>query len=292
MKINGIFKIIANTLLLYISVLSSSCVSVKYLYYYDLAYGSEQRQKLDLYIPRKKTGEVGLILSIHGGGWTSGDKEVYRDANAYYSGELDYVAAAINYRFASASVDAFDIMDDITSALSFIKARALRKNININKVLLTGLSAGGHLALLYAYSRVEEAPIKPTAVMSLSGPVDLTNKDYVSLPIWQYAIYPLFSNVSGYAFDASTYETAIPYLEAVSPLNYVDSHTVPTIIAHAPNDPIVPFSEAQRLNDKLTEEGVEHDFFVFLNSGHTLQNDPLIYQESQEALLDYAQRYI
>ena len=42
--------------------------------YRNLSYGSHERQVLDLNIPKENDGEIGLILSIHGGGWVGGDK--------------------------------------------------------------------------------------------------------------------------------------------------------------------------------------------------------------------------
>ena len=46
----------------------------------NLAYGSHERQVMDLYLPQENDGEVGLILFIHGGGWIQGNKDEYAEA--------------------------------------------------------------------------------------------------------------------------------------------------------------------------------------------------------------------
>ena len=51
-----------------------------YTVYFDCAYGSEERQVMDLYIPKNYTGDAGLMLFIHGGAWIAGDKEAYESA--------------------------------------------------------------------------------------------------------------------------------------------------------------------------------------------------------------------
>ena len=45
----------------------------------NMVYGAGERQVLDLYLPRKAEGDIGLILFLHGGAWIGGDKESYRD---------------------------------------------------------------------------------------------------------------------------------------------------------------------------------------------------------------------
>ena len=146
--------------------------------YANLAYGKEQRQFVDLAIPKDNDGEVGLILFIHGGGWLAGDKESYKDALSNSANNFGYAAAALNYRYLSKNVDMFDIADDIDSALAVIKDKAKERGVEINKVILTGGSAGAHLSMFYAYSRKDTAPITPVAVCSYSGPTDLYDDNF------------------------------------------------------------------------------------------------------------------
>ena len=119
----------------------------------NMSYGKHERQVLALAIPKDNDGEVGLILYIHGGGWIMGDKEGYMDALSNTANNFGYAAAALNYGYLGKNVSMHDIAEDIDSALSVIKKKAKEKGVEINKVLLTGGSAGGHLSMFYAYSR-------------------------------------------------------------------------------------------------------------------------------------------
>ena len=111
--------------------------------YRDLSYGSYgERNLLDLNIPKENDGEIGLVLFIHGGGWIGGDKSIYEAGIEAASEKYGFAAAAINYRYISEDVDMYDILDDIEAALALIKEKGKENGVDINKVLLTGGSAG------------------------------------------------------------------------------------------------------------------------------------------------------
>ena len=45
--------------------------------FFDLSYGTHERQVVDLFVPENASGDLGLVLLIHGGAWIAGDKESY-----------------------------------------------------------------------------------------------------------------------------------------------------------------------------------------------------------------------
>ena len=143
--------------------------------YINVSYGTHERNYLDLVIPKGDNVPSGMILYVHGGGWHGGDKEIYTDT-LKSNAKRGYISAAINYRYADGKrATCEEILDDIDSALKTVKSICAEKGITVDKVMLTGGSAGGHLSLMYAYARVETAPITPVAVVSYSGPTDLTD---------------------------------------------------------------------------------------------------------------------
>ena len=263
--------------------------------YTDAAYGDEERQILDLYIPKESDGTIGLVLMIHGGAWIAGDKNAYgADVLRYVSEDVGLAAAAINYRYLSETVNLHDIIDDIDLALQFIKEKGEENGVTIDKAMLTGTSAGAHLSLLYAYSMKDTAPITPACVVSYCGPTDLADinfyygnnmgdTDYVCL---------LMSYACGKYFTIDTKDEAAAELASVSPITYVDENTVPTVIAHGTKDVTVPFSNAEALDAKLTEYGVTHDFVVYPNSDHSLANDPDCSEQVNSLMFDYAIAYL
>src|SRR3954454_2330334 len=138
----------------------------------DVAYGKDSLQRMDIYLPAGRTSNVtkSLIL-IHGGGWNSGDKSnfaVYIDS---FKHRLpDYAIFNINYRLVSSN-HIFPVQEnDVKAAVNFITTHAEEFEINKNKLVLVGASAGAHLALLQAYKNTEP---KIKAVVDFFGPTDL-----------------------------------------------------------------------------------------------------------------------
>ena len=263
--------------------------------YQNLAYGEHERQNLDLYIPKKHDGEVGLILMIHGGAWIAGDKSSYSEAIKNWSDNHGYVAASINYRYLSYEVSFDDILDDIESALYCIKAKAAEKGINIDKMLLSGHSAGGHLSMLYAYARKASSPIAPAAVVNDSGPTDLLDPNFHNEKATD-DLKNLYTQIASLVYgEPLTLEQAYlanDLLKKASPLYYIDANTVPTVVNHGMKDEIVPYSNAVSLESKLAECGVAHIMNPYPNSGHGLESDPEVKAKSSVDFIEYAKTYL
>lgn len=261
--------------------------------YRDVSYGEHQRHTLNLSLPTSKE-ENGLVLLIHGGAWIGGDKAEFDSRLEKISNNMGYACASVNYRYISDDTDLLDIMDDIQAAVAVIKDLAADNGVNLNKMLLSGGSAGGHLSMLYAYSRDEVSAIKPAAVVSYCGPTDLSDDAYYfdnGLGDGEF-VAKLLSWACGYEHSFATRNEAKEALWTVSPLKYVDENTVPTVINHGVVDDIVPFSNAQALNAKMTELGIEHVFNAYPNSGHGLNNDAYNQDYAEKLFNEYIITYL
>lgn len=260
----------------------------------DLSYGTHERNVLDLYVPKENDGEIGLVLFIHGGAWIMGDKSGYESTAKNAAINYGYATASINYRYISETVSILDIIDDIDLALECIKEKGNELGVNINKVLLTGDSAGGHLSLLYAYKRGDSAPIKPAAVVSNSGPTNLTDEAFYinnSMGSEEY-IASLFSYACGVNFTYAQRAEAQAALALVSPITYVSEKSVPTVINHGMKDTIVPYSNALALDKALTAAGVTHELNSYPNSNHDLGDDKANKEIASKLLIEYAETYL
>ncbi len=247
----------------------------------------DKRQSFDLVIPQGLNSNAGLVMCIYGGGWVMGDKSEYHNNLIKLCREKGVAAAALNYRYVSETTGFDDELDDISSALAAIKAEGEKRGIVFDRVLLNGISAGGHLALLYAYSRKDTAPVKPVCVVSLCGPSDFEYEFYYSREnaVTKEAGPDYFREIIGRgigrSFAADEIDDVRPALKKRSPVNYVDRNTVPTVFGHGDRDDIVPLRNAIELDKKLTECGVEHSFVPFPDSGHPCEN-----KESMKKLMD------
>lgn len=269
----------------------------KSYHYMNEKYGTDTRQSMNLYIPKDTdNGTCGLILFIHGGAWIAGNKEDAFDKKTfnYISDDLKIAAASISYRYISETTSLNDIMDDIDLALKAIKEKGEEKGIKINRVMLTGPSAGAHLSMLYAYSRKDTAPITPSCVVSYCGPTNLADKNFYygnDMGSTDF-MCQLMSCACGYQFTEVGDENALPYLEKVSPLTYVNSNTVPTAFAHGLKDTTVPYSNATALENAFKQYGVKYDFVTYPNSSHSLTDDPDCKKQMDDLMYNYAMAYV
>ena len=262
--------------------------------FFDMSYGTHERQVVDLCIPEEASGDLGLVLFIHGGAWIAGDKESYSEGMNYGASELGVATAALNYRYISEDVDLLDVLDDIDAALAEIRKKGAEVGVNINRVLLTGDSAGGHLSLLYAYARKNTAPVTPVAVISNSGPTDLYDDNFYHNNALgdKAAISDLMSKACGQRFSYENKDDAKNALYSVSPIAYVSADSVPTVINHGNADTIVPFSNAQTLDALLTQYGVEHVLNVYNGADHDLGKDDAAKDRADELLFGYIDRFL
>lgn len=142
------------------------------------------RETLTLYAPKqadidahKKDGN-GIILLIHGGSWTSGEKESMLTGARDWA-DRGYFAVTINHTYGGRKYDNgdtvtfLDIQNEINQAMQKVKDMSDEYGWNINKCATNGYSSGSHLAAWYAYDKGNEkdAPIPVVCTFSMVGPM-------------------------------------------------------------------------------------------------------------------------
>ena len=115
----------------------------------DIAYGPEDWQKIDLYLPEASAGaEFPTLLFMHGGYWTHGYKEwLGFMAPAFVS--LPAIFISVGYRLAPAAQYPA-ALDDCLSALAWVYKHISHYGGDPRRLFIGGHSAGGHLAALAA----------------------------------------------------------------------------------------------------------------------------------------------
>ena len=264
----------------------------------DMAYGTGEREKMDIAYPKNASGKVDVVLNLHGGAWVAGDKSTYNN-ETLYTAKLGYIGVQMNYSYISDTVHCDTLLDEITMALKAVKADAANRGITIEHYAIRGQSAGAHLATLYAYSRGNESGIEPAFVINQCGPNAL---EYISMLSTIFSagtlgtteyISSLFTNLCGVTVTTDNLETAEvkAALEQVSATHFV-STAVPTITCHGTLDTIVPYVNATILDGLLASNGVEHYLFTYPTSGHTLQGNSDLDEQACQMALDWCAKYL
>ncbi len=267
---------------------------VKYDKYTNLSYGSHQNQVLDLYLPQDDKDDVALMLYIHGGSWNGGDKSAYNDFCKTTTGNYGYASATMNYRLLTTKGDVTykNMLDDIDSAITYIINTAAEKGAEITQIGIAGASAGGHLALLYAYTHYNQSKVPIKFCVSKVGPSDFTDTAFFAENMDNsFDRYALISALIGETVTKDNFTTMTASLSAASPLSHVTSDVPPTLMAYGQKDTLVPFSNGTALHNALKTAGVPCDFYDFPNSGHDLMDDPSVSDAYVGAIADYAKTY-
>ncbi len=105
----------------------------------DIPYGPDERHRIDLWLAEGE-GPRPLLVYIHGGGWTTGDKSL-RGPDLKPFLDRGISCAAINYRLTGAAPLPAPV-HDAARAIQFIKFWAREWNLNPERIALTGGSAG------------------------------------------------------------------------------------------------------------------------------------------------------
>jgi acetyl esterase/lipase len=254
--------IVVPATLLVLIILSSCSEKVKEEFVYDteqsftfrdVKYGSDARQAMNVFLPANRNRKsTGVIILIHGGGWNSGKKDDFDTfAGAFSANKI--AAVTINYRYADAAKNSgyTEILKDIQDALKCISDSANKYSVNIGNVTLLGHSAGGHLALMYAYTYDKNKVVDN--VISLAGPTDLEDPLFLSIT----GVTDLVNNLTG---------NDIQKRNDASPVNHISSVT--TWLYHGKTDAIVPWQQSEKLYNLIGDLNPESKLSLIEDCGH------------------------
>ena len=103
----------------------------------------------DLFLPAHVNGDTPLVLTIHGGGWSVGNRASWEGVSRFFSEQLGFAAFNIEYRLASVSNRWPACGNDCVSAARFVLSETFKKRFSLShdKIWICGGSAGGHLSL-------------------------------------------------------------------------------------------------------------------------------------------------
>lgn len=272
---NGFISAVRPTAVDNASVLGASNVRYKDIIFpavtvkHDITYGkaiaykktTEVKLKLDLYQP---TGDAETkrpaIIWIHGGSFVIGDKASYEGLATQYA-KRGYVAASINYRLADHEVKKNDpeapaiiqmAKYDALAAVRWMRANAAKYNIDPNKIIVAGHSAGAVTALYAAYD---------TQDVGQSGTPNV----------------------------ASTVAAAVSVAGAIMPdkQSSIQTGDPPSIMLHGELDSTVPYEYAQQTEAKLTAATIPHLWYHYPNVKHNMIGATHVDQHIYDFLYDY-----
>jgi acetyl esterase/lipase len=203
---------------------------------------------LDLYQRSDAPRPQPLVIVIHGGSWNSGDSTQLAWLNDYLAAR-GLAVAAINYRLVPGSIFPTQ-REDVLGVLSWLEQNASRLGIDASRIALLGRSAGGHLALLAAFTAHNPAI---RGVVALYAPSDLNWS-------WEHPTNPLVldsSKTLGEFLGGTPAEVKAQF-DAASAFDFIDPDSPPTLLIHGTRDELVFAEQSRRFASRLAEVDVAH----------------------------------
>ncbi len=243
--------------------------------------------KLDLYRPKQQKGPLPVVLWLHGGAWMLGDQRGAAFAGIDMPATLagmagrGYVVASVQYRLAAEAKFPAQIQD-VRTAVRWLKRNAAAYGIDPGKVFLWGGSAGGYLAALTGVSCGDaglEAPPAPPLPGTPPAPPAGPGSECVQGVM---AFYPVIDlpevSKSPSGFPGESPEQRLmgcpiqscpaDRLALASVLGHVDAKDPPFLIAHGDADKTVSIGQSRLLDDALKAKGVPVEFIVVPGGVH------------------------
>jgi acetyl esterase/lipase len=251
---------------------------------------------LDVYLPPKRPETPGrALLIVHGGFWSQGDRGEAPMASRRLA-DLGFTVFDVQYR-TSPQPNWKTATGDVKCAIGWVKQHAVTPewNVDAKKIALLGRSAGGHLALMAAYTPADpELPpscdagdTSVDAVAALYAPADLT---------WGYKnpVRPRISDNRAKlrAFLGGTPDDAADRYRALSPVERVTTGSPRTLLAHGGRDQFVSHGHMGLLGARLRAIGVpcETIFIPYGQHAFDFVVGSLSSQILEAALLDFLRR--
>ena len=222
---------------------------------------NESEVKLDAYYKKNSEVNTPVVITLHGGGWARGSK----DAMSYFNYlEAGWAVVNVEYRMMGEALAPAAVVD-CRCALAWVYENAKKYHFDTSKVIITGTSAGGHLALItgmlpahseFDFDCVYKGDLKVAAIFNNYGPVELA----------EYLVAPNINKTISRWFGDQPNRVEIA--KKISPMTYVHKGIPPIFTAHGTADPTVPFEHATRLHKALDAAGVPNELFPVQDGVH------------------------
>ena len=216
----------------------------------------------DLVRSEEFSGRRPVFVYVHGGGWTGGGPQKQARRMYHSLAEAGWVVAAIRYPFAPEATICDQVLA-IKRALRHLVDDADAYGIDPDSVVLSGSSAGGHLASLAALRPAGDLGGDLTDVdligcVPMYGIYDMVNRNRTR-PNWPYVDRDVMRGSYGQKPEE---------FHAVSPLDHVRSDAPPFLVIHGTHDSLVPIAEAEVFVDAMERADAAVEFVRVLGAQH------------------------
>ncbi|HIF63964.1 MAG: alpha/beta hydrolase [bacterium] len=246
--------------------------------------------RLDVYRSRSAPSNCPTLLQIHGGGWVIGSKNEQGLPLMQQMASRGWVCVSVDYRL-SPHATYPDHLVDIKHAIAWIREHGADYGANPDFLVVTGGSAGGHLAALVALTAndpeyqpgIEDVDTSVAGCVPFYGVYDFTNRN---ANLYNQGLLKVLEEK---VMKASIEEAPDEYRKA-SPLDRLHADAPPFFIIHGERDSLVPVEEARQFSSALEEASNEKVLYAEIpGAQHAFEIFPSL---RSQAVIDAADRFL
>lgn len=218
-----------------------------------VTYKTTPQKPLQLHVFEPKgfarTDKRAAFVTIHGGGWRGGvPRRMYPFAD--YFAKLGMVGISVEYRLAAqkpvpGGLTPFECVQDVKSAIRYLKTHAAEMGIDPEKIVVSGGSAGGHLAVATA---LFDAVNDPQDDLKVS-----------TMPAAMVLLFPVIDTSAEIGYGNALLGER---WKEIDPNSHVRSGLPPTITFHGTGDTVTPFAGAEKFHQAMKAAGNESELVV------------------------------
>lgn len=225
--------------------------------------------RYDHYRPRRVDGPAPAVVLVHGGAWVRGDPS-QAAGNALHFARRGIATVSISYRLAPAHRFPAPL-DDVRRGLRHVRAHAADLGIDPERIVLMGLSAGAHLALLAHLARgvPELAPDLPAELRHVSEDVCAVLLHYGPYDLARTRPFPDGLDPAGELLGPRRAEPA--WVRLASPITHAAHATAPVLLVHGTADTVVSHRESVRMHAALEQAGRAAALLLLDGAPHAFQ---------------------
>lgn len=236
--------------------------------------------KLDMTKPVPGKEPTPVMVYFHGGGWQAGSKRDGRSWCGFFANR-GWLGVTVGYRFMPEFPWPAQI-EDAKAAIRYLRAHAAELNIDPNRIIAMGDSAGAYLALMLGVTGPSEGlegdggnagfSSQVQAVVSFYSATDFTNQQEIRAvsPEVEAMMQAYYHKTAAEVFAAMrpVKDLRDPIYTRMSVLTHVSKDDPPIMIFQGDADPILPTEHAYKLDRALTAAGVPHELVIVEKGGH------------------------
>ena len=211
--------------------------------------------KMDIYYPqeKKETDKFPIFLYYHGGGWRYGDRK--RDVplcTVQFLLDRGIAFVSVDYRVLQHGFNGSHILEDTFDAIHFLKANGHKYQLDSQKIVVSGNSAGGHLAMMSGY---------------------VLNSSVVAGVVTLWGVEPGYNPTN--RTHGSQFHGKQKFMQYYfSPTNHINRMSPPTLLIHGADDTAVNVKASTYVSDRLQKYNVTHQMISVPGQNHACDIEP------------------